>query len=651
MNNIIKKLSVSLAIFVGVSFCFTSCKEEPTNGPEPSNSDIFHGGTETLTNDYILRNGTTDYKIVIPKDPQPMEEYAANELQTLFLEATDVKLPIVDDSVASASDKIFSIGRTASFNATGVEVNKYKLREDGFKLFTVGDDVYMCGGEDSGTLYAVYEYLYRALNFEQFYAGCYTLDKNVRDLKLSNYQITERPDVSYRSSSYGYLSDSVVKNRMRYSGDKFAPFVAVGGMPCHNSDKWISPDDYYDEHPGWFSPDKTQLCYTARGDEKELNAMLDAAMETFKYYYSVNPDMKAISLTMTDVQTWCTCEKCLSEAEKYGTDSAVCIKFLNKLSEKMEEYVTELNKDDPNFVYDIDLLFFAYFSTTEAPVIYDELTDTYTPVDESVVCGPHVAPWYAPIYMDYTHSIKDPSNISYYRNIYGWASISKTMYLWTYDTNFSSFPCPYNTFDGLSDLFKAAADVNASYIFNQSQWSQQKGAWSWHILKSYLTSKLSWDSNLNMNELIDRFFNAMYGPASDTMREWFDSHRVYTRNLMSKGKYQGSFSCMSSVLTTEYWSYQILCSWMDYAEKALSEIEKYKTTDPALYDLYYERIVMERASVNFMMLELYETKLSKEQARKLYNDIIADCALCGLTRTTEGGGTISGWIENKVLSD
>lgn len=648
MNKIVKKLSVLFAIILGASFCFASCGDKKTSN---TNTNLVHGGTETLTNDYILKNGTTDYKIVLPKEPTSMEEYAANELQTLFLEATDVKLQIVNDSAVTTADKVFSVGRTKLFNATGVEVDKQKLREDGFKLFTVGDDVYMCGGGDNGTLYAVYEYLYRALNFEQFYADCYTLNKNVRDLKLSNYQITERPDVGYRATSYGYLSDSQVKNRMRYSGDKFGMFTAVGGESVHNSLNWISLDTYYDAHPEWFSPDKTQLCYTARGNEESLNAMVDAALETFKIYYATTPDMKAITLTMTDKQTWCTCEKCLSESEKYGTDAAVCVKFLNKLSEKMEAYVTELNKNDPDFVYDIDLLFFAYFSTTAAPVKYDAATDTYTPIDESVICGPHVAPWYAPIYMDYTQSITDSSNISYYQNMYGWSAICETMYLWVYETNFSALVLPYDSFNGMPDLFKALADVNASYLFNQSQWTQQKGAWSWHILKSYLTSKLAWDSSLNMNELIDRYFDAMYGPASATMKEWFNSCRVYTQKLMSEGLYKGTYSVFSSVFTTDYWSYQILRNWMGYAETALSQIEKYKTTDPELYDLYYERIVMERASVNFMMLELYETKLSKEEARELYNNIIADCALCGLTRTTEAGGTVSDWIQNKVLSD
>lgn len=616
----------------------------------PQNEEIYHENKIIDTDGYVVKDGYTDYKIVIPSNPLPYEGYAANELQELFNESTGIKLSIVSDDNVSG-DKIFSLGRTRQFSTTGVTVDKYQLREDGFKMFTRGNAIYICGGGDTGTLYGVYEYLNKALNFEQFYEDCYTLDKNVRQLKLYNYDITERPDVGYRSASYGYmLSDSKIAKRMRISGGYFGLFTAVKGQACHNSFEWLPLETYYDEHPKWYSNDKTQVCYTAHGDAAELELMLNAALKTFKGIYAANPNMKAISFTINDYRTFCSCPTCSAANKKYGTDAAVCVWFCNKLSKKMEAYVKSLHSGEADFVYDIDLLFFAYNSTTSAPAKYDAATNTYSPIDNSVVCDKHVAPWYAPIDIDYTKSIYDKANLTYLRSFYGWDVLSEKMYLWTYDTNFKAFLAPYDTFGAMKDLFGIIAGVNSSYIFHQSQYSQATGSGAWHNLKSYLTAKLMWNAQTDIREETEKFFAAMYGPAADAMKQWFWSCRSYVAELMSQGKYQGSFSVDISAYTTDFWSYSILNTWGKYAEEALGAIEKYKDTDPDLYNSYYKHIACERVSVDYIMLELYESRLEVAEARNLFDRIVSDSKLCGITRYREGG-TITNWANTKVLAE
>lgn len=649
-----KKLMSLIALALGGLFAFSACETPPPNDApnEPQPETPLPGETET--ENYILKNGASDYKIVIPQKAKGNEVTAANELQAIFLEATGVRLPITsdDDTSVSVSDKLFSVGRTKYFADTGITVDKQQVRADGFKLWTVDDDVYFCGGEDTGTLYSVYEFLYRTLNFETFYADCYTLDKNVRNMKLMDYEVTERPDIAYRAGSFKYTDEnSVVRNRMRVSGGKFSYFTSVDSQPCHNSLNWLPVSKHYSAHKDWYASDKEQLCYTARGNETSLNAMLDACLEKFKEVYATDPQMKAISLSIQDVDTFCTCGTCLSEKKKYGTDAAVIIKFCNKLSKKMEAYVCDLNKDDPNFVYDIDLVFFAYKSATAAPVDYNASTKTYTAKDSSVICGPHVAPWYAPVYMDYTRSIKHSSNAEYYQSMYGWDALSETMYLWTYDTNFMSYMIPYDSVQGYADLFELMADVNAEFLLNQSQWNNARGCTAWHLLKAYLTSKLSWDHTESVEELTKRFFDAMYGPASETMMKWYQSSRAYTATLQLKGKYQGTFSTHANTWeSSDYWSYPILRLWMDYAEEALAGIERLKESDPVNYALYYEHIVMERVSPYYLMLQFYETNMDKVDARYVYDSIVADTSLCLITRTKQGG-YVDAWAEDKVLQD
>lgn len=639
-------ITLSLAAIMLFASACSSCggnKEEENNN---------HGGTVTDAEGFIVEDGKTDYVIAIPQEPQSLEKYAAEDFQKLFLEATGLKLEIVSDALVEKTDKFFSVGRTTMFASTGVKVDKYELKDDGFKLFTEGDNIYMCGGEETGTLYAVYEYLYRELNFEQFYSDCYTLNKDVKEIPLRNYDITEIPDIAYRAGSYAYLdSEPSVRRRMRVSGKKFDYFTSVG-MPCHNSFKWLSLDEHYAKHPEWYADNMEQLCYTAHGNETSLEAMADAALERFKEVYASSPDTKCVTLTMEDAgdNSWCGCDTCRAEMQKYSTNAAVVIKFLNKLSKKMETYVTSLHADEEGYKYDIDLVFFAYKSATAAPVKLNADTGEYEPIDDSVVCDSHVAPWYAPIYYDYTQSINSDVNASYREYLKGWSALSEKIYMWVYETNFNSYMSYYETLNGMPELFKTMADVKVKFLFNQSQFDNEKGATAWHLLKGYLTAKLSWDSSQNMETLIQRFFDAMYGPAAETMNTWFVSTRTYVQSLVKKGLYTGLRSVYTDSVSSDYWTYQILELWQNYAAQAVEDIKAIKEVDADLYQSYLEHIVNERVGVNFLMLELYETNLTKEQAKALYDGIISDAAMCGITRYREST-LLSDWADAKTLID
>ena len=154
------------------------------------------------TNEYIVQNGKSDYKIIIPAEASVQIGVAAEELAFFFQEATNIKLDIIKDNDAQIQSKdglkCFSIGKTrllenSSVNAT---ITYDLLGSDGYRMVTEDNIVYIAGYGDYGSLYGVYDFLNDALNYEFFYTDIYALDKNVWDLKLRNYNVTEVPDVS-----------------------------------------------------------------------------------------------------------------------------------------------------------------------------------------------------------------------------------------------------------------------------------------------------------------------------------------------------------------------------------------------------------------------------------------------------------------------
>ena len=61
---------------------------------------------------YLLYNGASEYQIVLAAEAHTYETLAANELQSLFEEATGVQFRIVSDSEVTEGDKFISIGET-----------------------------------------------------------------------------------------------------------------------------------------------------------------------------------------------------------------------------------------------------------------------------------------------------------------------------------------------------------------------------------------------------------------------------------------------------------------------------------------------------------------------------------------------------------
>ena len=97
-----------------------------------------------------------------------------------------------------------------------VDCSAEEVKNDGFIIQTVGDSIFIVGGEDKGVLYGIYELLHHLIDFECFGVDNYTIRKNAANVPLLDFDIKEVPDYTIRTAGYGSLDGSNdTKNRLR----------------------------------------------------------------------------------------------------------------------------------------------------------------------------------------------------------------------------------------------------------------------------------------------------------------------------------------------------------------------------------------------------------------------------------------------------
>ena len=191
-----------LSAFICVTAVFGGCKDKNVYRPPvveaPGSSNDDRKDATEDTKEFILKNGMTNYKIVIPAVPNGRETAAAADIAKYFREATGVSLQIVSDAVVNYTDtaEFISVGATSLLQKAGVNPDEAPIGDEGYVIMTpvisqpgvlpkvFARSVFIAGQTPLGTFYGGLDFLNRILGFEFFWADAYALDKDVKDIPL-----------------------------------------------------------------------------------------------------------------------------------------------------------------------------------------------------------------------------------------------------------------------------------------------------------------------------------------------------------------------------------------------------------------------------------------------------------------------------------
>jgi hypothetical protein len=209
-----------------------------------------------------------------------------------------------------------------------------------------------------------------------------------------------------------------------------------------------------------------------------------------------NPLYWVYSMSQSDNQFPCQCEKCRAIEEQYGGHSGLMIWFVNQVADAIKPLYP-----------DKYIGTFAYQYTRKAPV-------GITPRDNVVIrlCS---------IECCFAHPLEEcEHNRPFISDIEDWSKIAPHLFIWDYVVNYRQYVAPFPNFGVLAENIKTFKKYNAIGIQEEAQYESIGGEFS--EMKSWVLSKLLWNPNLDTKALVAQFITDYYGNAAPYIQQYFD---------------------------------------------------------------------------------------------------------------------------------
>lgn len=612
-------ISLVLAFVLAFSACTdgSTSSNGKTDGKSTTISDdakLYDGGIHNYsvekTSDYLIKNGNTDYKILLTSDVADKVYDSALDMKTIIKQATGARLDIIYDNIEFTGN-VISVGNTTLAQSNNISATS-DMKEMGYGIKTIGKNVFIYGNTIHALTCGIYGFLEAQFNFENFTDEYYYIDET-DTVNLFNLDIKEIPDLGYTEVGSGFIntdlgtyrsklidrSDYIQAYRTVHTYDRYFPESTY-------NDKENNPDTY---HPLWYATGANQLCLTAHGNKEERTALVNEVANIFIGYLKEDLSKNIFNFGQNDEFTWCGCDACNKSYTKYGSNAAVVIQLLNEVCEIIDEWME--SEDGAAYKRDYFISFLAYQKTLSAPKL----------VDDSVKCCKHLSAMFCPYHMDLQNSLYDEVNANFLQLFESWREISPNFSYFGYFYRGGSFLHFYDCFEIMREVFVYLAESNSRVFYTETP-AEQRGS-AFHALRTYVITKLTWNVNLDIDELINNFCERFYLDAADTMRNIFYAERTWY-NVKREELTTSSGFYSNDLMDKKYWPKNLLLTWYESTNDAIDEISYLKKTDPELYDTIYHHITLERLSFEYMLVSMYENELSADFVYTLKVQAIQD---------------------------
>lgn len=540
-----------------------SLEIKDTYGKEEFASEVAEMAHEKANNVAFALNGNALFNVVYPSiiDEEidkntDTTDYDISDKKALknavnFFTATLSK--IVGDKFISTNDNEIISGNLLKLV---IDKSLTDITDDGFKLVIVPNNISITANSYMGLEYGIYTFL-------EDFLGCIFATEEydyIPSYPTINLESTEKiyiPDVKWRAV---YAYESLPLGNTDEYGLQWSEKLKLNAAGNRGWYKWahtfyyyISPDEYFDTHPEYFSeyngkrkhedgPVSGQLCLTNEDVYRIVS-------EKMFGYMAENPHMRYWDFSQMD--TWinrgtgCRCENCKKLDDAEGSPMGSLLTFINRLADECAVRFPQ------NY---ISTLAYNYSATPPKNI---------RPRD-NVIIKLCLMPG------DVTSSVSEPRNSKAETSkkiIEEWGAISKNLLIWDYNIDYHQYLMPYPILTALKDNNDFYIDNNVYAIFHQL--GRDKGGNSAE-LSAYVFSKLMWDRNTDVDKLLSRYFGAVYGDAAEPMAQYYTA---LEQNAYNAGRplyiystvFENTFDYLSNANVAKY------LKMFETAEKAVSD--------------------------------------------------------------------------------
>jgi hypothetical protein len=235
--------------------------------------------------------------------------------------------------------------------------------------------------------------------------------------------------------------------------------------------------------------DRAQLCLTNPDVLKIITERIKSRMRE-------SPEYLIYDVSQNDWYNPCQCEKCQAIVSKEGSESGLIIWFVNQVAQAVE-------KEFPDkFIGTL-----AYQYTRKPPKEIRPHNNVVVRLCSIECC--------------FAHDFKTcPQNRSFLTDLKNWSALAPHLYIWDYVVGFNHYLMPYPNFKVLQPNIQTLAENNAIGVMEQGA-SQSPGA-DFSELRTYLISRLLWNPDCDVEQVINDFMIGYYGRSGKLIRQYFD---------------------------------------------------------------------------------------------------------------------------------
>jgi hypothetical protein len=490
-----------ISLWVAATVCLTAPLADPpklgTKKPYPPMQPPFHD---------LVRDGEAVSCIVLQPGCTEVETFAAEEL-TRYLEQ------ISGAQVAAGTEPEpdrFPIYLGAAGKEVVAHVDSAELGTQGFVIRSSPAGLVIAGGSDLGTLYGVYQFLEKYLGVRWFMPGeIGTVVPESRSVAIGTIEDSDRPDFRVRWVESG---EWALHNKTNVSVEVREEPVGVKWLwGFHSHLRLVPPDEHFDEHPEYFALIKGrrrrpaarlhsyQLCTT---NPEVINLLAENVCRRFEQ----DPDLDIISVTPMDGGGFCTCAECLALDEDRPEEQRWHAQYSSRLAVFNNAVARLVAERHPDRLLKVG----AYAMYMRAPLDPD-----YRPEPNLVVEACHT-------YACNNHRIGMPTcerNWNYYtRDLERWAEIAEHLFIYEYYNKGAWGGLPYPQIHVIKWDIPYFRDLGVEGFYTQAAGRRFPVVG----LNHYIATKLTWDADLDVRELLEDFYGKFYQEAGEPMGRYWD---------------------------------------------------------------------------------------------------------------------------------